>query len=281
MQGPASGALNTWDRLVRTIRADAAINHLEDARGAVAAVLIPTRSVWTRRGRAVDLAEQMTADVSAVSPEQRVAAMAELGASALPFVQAAWVCDMSIRARSAFSALFGNALLENAMSEGAAEVGPSWPAQEDFLRAVAKMTSLDPVTSELVRLRGARAHGCRLCQSLRSRRAVSAAGGEGFFDPLEDDLARAAGLSPSHFVALRVVDTFVWQPMGWDDELAGEVRSYFTPEEAVELILDVMRNAANKIAVAFGADDPHVKEGVEYYDIDLASGELVYGLPPA
>ena len=45
----------------------------------------------------------------------------------------------------------------------------------------------------------------------------------------------------------------------------------------VELVLDIMRNAANKIAVAFRADEAHVTEGVEYYDVD-DDGQLVYGL---
>jgi hypothetical protein len=47
----------------------------------------------------------------------------------------------------------------------------------------------------------------------------------------------------------------------------------------VELVLDVARNAANKIAVAFGADEAHVTDGVEFYDVD-ERGELVYGLTP-
>ena len=54
-------------------------------------------------------------------------------------------------------------------------------------------------------------------------------------------------------------------------------REHLSPAELVELVLDIMRNAANKIAVAFGADNAHVTEGVEYYDTD-ANGDLVYGL---
>lgn len=68
--------------------------------------------------------------------------------------------------------------------------------------------------------------------------------------------------------------------MAWPAGLAGRLRGSFSPDEALELVLDVVRNAANKIAVAFGADQPHVADGVEYYDIDPGSGDLVYGLPP-
>ena len=45
----------------------------------------------------------------------------------------------------------------------------------------------------------------------------------------------------------------------------------------MELVLDVTRNALNKIAVALGADAAHVDEGIEIYDI-TADGGLVYGL---
>ena len=50
----------------------------------------------------------------------------------------------------------------------------------------------------------------------------------------------------------------------------------------MELVLDVTRNASNKIAVAFNADAPHEEaatsgRGYEIYDID-ADGEPVYGL---
>ena len=40
---------------------------------------------------------------------------------------------------------------------------PSDVVFNDFLPAVARMRALDPVTSELVRLRGAAQHNCRLC----------------------------------------------------------------------------------------------------------------------
>ena len=52
------------------------------------------------------------------------------------------------------------------------------------------------------------------------------------------------------------------------------------PAAATELTLDIVRNGANKIAVAFNADDPQVETGVEYYDIDVASGELRYDVSP-
>jgi hypothetical protein len=49
---------------------------------------------------------------------------------------------------------------------------------------------------------------------------------------------------------------------------------HFT-EETLELTLDVMRNASNKIAVSLAADAPRVSEGTERYLID-ADGQTVF-----
>jgi hypothetical protein len=46
----------------------------------------------------------------------------------------------------------------------------------------------------------------------------------------------------------------------------------------VEVVLDVTRNALNKIAVALGADAAHVEDGIEVYDVE-PDGTLVYGVP--
>ena len=58
---------------------------------------------------------------------------------------------------------------------------------------------------------------------------------------------------------------------------APEVFRQFDVIEATaqsEIVLDVVRNAANKIAVAFGADAPKVSDGVEFFDVD-ATGTVV------
>ena len=47
------------------------------------------------------------------------------------------------------------------------------------------MRALDPVTSELVRLRGAAQHNCRLCKSLREGTALDAGGSETLYDEID------------------------------------------------------------------------------------------------
>jgi hypothetical protein len=44
-------------------------------------------------------------------------------------------------------------------------------------------------------------------------------------------------------------------------------------------VLDVARNAANKIAVALAADGARVADGVEFFDLD-GSGDLVADADP-
>jgi hypothetical protein len=105
--------------------------------------------------------------------------------------------------------------------------------------------------------------------------AIDLAGRSDLFDDQDP-----RGVSDAQGLALQVVDVFVWQPTRWPPGLGHQVVDALGPAAATELILDIVRNAANKIAVAFGADDPLVASGVEYYDIDLSTGELRYDVSP-
>lgn len=226
----------------------------------------------------LEFAEQFVLDVGSLTDEQRGAAFPALGSSVLAFVQALWVSDFVGRARQALDALFGaDETLPAPRSSGASEL---WPAIEDYLRTVGRMSALDPVTTEVVRLRGARAHRCRLCQSLRNRTALLAGATDETFAAI--DGGPEGSLDERHRAALAFVDAMVWQPGTIPAEAVAGIRHWFTPAEAVELVLDVTRNASNKIAVAFNADAPHEEaatsgRGYEIYDID-ADGEPVYGL---
>jgi alkylhydroperoxidase family enzyme len=220
----------------------------------------------------LEFAEQFVLDVSACTAEQRAAAMTALGPDAFPFMQVLYVTDLGARMTSAWRHLFG-ADPEIRPHDGDA----LWPALESFMSSVARLDALDPLTTEIVRLRGARAHNCRLCKSIRNVRAANAGADESVYDQIEH--YQSSTLSIRHQTALRVVDTMVWEPASYPGDLPAAVRASFTDAEAVELVLDVVRNAANKIAVAFGADEAHVTDGIEFYDID-DRGELVYGLTP-
>jgi hypothetical protein len=267
-QAPAAFA--AWDQLIAVVASSTPTDLLKQARAVARASLDPTAPA-APRSSATAFAMQMVVDVASMSPEVRAAGLAELGAGGPAFVLAVWTEEMMMRAGTAWRELFGE---EWRPLPASADVD-AWLAHERFLLEVAKLRALDPVTSELARLRGARAHDCRLCQSRRNVTAVDLANGGDVFNGRDP-----SGLSETQSLALRVVDTFVWQPMRWPPGLGRQVVETLGPAAATELTLDIVRNAANKIAVAFGADAPLVETGIEYYDIDESTGELRYDVSP-
>ena len=146
-----------------------------------------------------------------------------------------------------------------------------WETIDEFMRAVARHHALDPTLTELIRLRGARQHDCRLCQSRRSVAAIEAGADEALFSSV-DDYANS-DLPPATKAALALVDAIIWHPQELGDEVVADVRAHLAPEQAVEVVLDVIRNATNKIAVALGADNAEVTEGVQLFVTD-ADGVL-------
>jgi hypothetical protein len=266
----ATLAFTAWDELIDAVASTTPTDLTRQARTIARASLDPAVPAVPRSDATI-FAEQMVVDVASMTAEVRAAGLAELGARAPAFILAVWTEDMMIRANAAWLEMFGE---EWCPIPTSAEIGP-WAAHERFLIEVAKLPAVDSVTSELVRLRGARAHNCRLCQSRRSVSAIDQAGGSDLFDD-----RNPSGISDVQALALQVVDAFVWQPIHWPPGLGEQVVGALGPGAATELILDIVRNAANKIAVAFDADDPQVETGVEYYDIDMSTGELRYNVSP-
>jgi len=223
----------------------------------------------------VGMAEQFALDVGSTTSAQRTALSDALGPEAFGFVQVLYALDSAVRVRRALRQLFGAEPASSAALKGDATT--LWPALEELMRVVARMGAVDPLTTELVRLRGARAHDCRLCKSRRHVVVVEAGADEATFDQI--DWYESSDLSQRHKVALRLTDAVIWQPAAYPGELPSQVRASFAPEEALEIIFDVSRNAANKIAVALGADQPTVADGIEYFDTDERGG-LILGVCP-
>ena len=266
----APPAFTAWDELIDAVASTTPTDLAERARAIARGSLDPIVPA-VPRSDATAFAEQMVVDVASMTSDVRAAGLAELGAGAPAFVLALWTQDMMIRAGAAWREMFGE---EWRPIQTSAETDP-WAAHERFLLEVAKLPALDPVTSELVRLRVARAHDCRLCQSRRNVSAIDQAGRSDLFDDRDP-----SGISDAQAVALQVVDAFVWQPIQWPSGLGEQVVDALGPAAATELTLDIIRNAANKIAVAFDVDQPQVETGVEYYDIDVSTGELRYNVSP-
>jgi alkylhydroperoxidase family enzyme len=224
-----------------------------------------------------EFAEQFSVDVSTITGEQRSRLWKQLGHSTFGVVVQMYIADFVPRVRAGLEALgVGEQYLgwKHGRIRWDRGTEPSDLVFNDFLPAVARMRALDPVTSELVRLRGAAQHNCRLCKSLRESTALDAGGSESLYEDIErfessvllDDRAKAA---------LRYADGLIWTPAHLVADDVVEVRSRFSEAEAVELTFDIMRNASNKVAVSLGADAPRVEQGTERYLLD-ADGQTVF-----
>lgn len=212
-------------------------------------------------------AEQFAVDVSAVSDEQRAAFLAATGDRAFAVVQQVYVGDVWPRVRSVLDAVLG----PGTWPVPAGTEADLWPLLEELMRAVARLDALDPVTTELVRLRGARQHDCRICRSRRHVAALAAGATGDTFDAL--DRWESSDLADDRKAALGLTDAMLWTPYAVPADVVAAARAHLTGAQVVEVVLDVARNAANKIAVGLRADAAEVSEGVQLFTTD-ADGEV-------
>jgi alkylhydroperoxidase family enzyme len=218
-------------------------------------------------------AEQFATDVSGISDNQRKQLLSALGDNAFRTVVTIFIADYVPRVWAGFEAL-GMARPRNGDVAWDHDTDPIDALLNGFVPAVALQQALDPVTTEVVRLRGAAQHNCRLCKSLREGHALDAGGNEDLYEQIEQ-YESAPDLTDAHKAALRYVDALIWSPAKIAPEVAAGVHKHFSEDQSVELTLDVMRNACNKIAVSLAADKPRVEQGTERYEIG-ADGQPVY-----
>lgn len=216
----------------------------------------------------VEFAEQFAMDVTGITGDQRAAFSDLLGNNTFSATALIFIADFVPRVQAGFAALGVHWSTDVGTWDHDTE--PAGFVINEFAPAVARLHELDPLTTELVRLRGARTHNCRLCKSLRDVTALDSGGSEGIYD--EIDSFESSSLSERHKAALRFVDAMIWEP---SDLRGDELLEHFSRDQAVELTLDVMRNACNKIAVALGADAARVESGTEQYQIG-ADGQPIY-----
>jgi alkylhydroperoxidase family enzyme len=213
-------------------------------------------------------ADQFRLDVTRIDEPMRGAFSEVTGRHQVAVAQMVWIGDVGHRLRSALDTLFGPSAWPEARRYPVTDV---WSTIENFMASVARLSALDPTLTELVRLRGARLHDCRLCSSRRSVEALEAGAVDATFEAV--DHHATSDLPPASKAALALVDAIIRTPDALPEEVVAEVRAELSPTEAVEVVLDVARNAANKIAVALGADTPEVTEGVQLFRTD-ADGVL-------
>jgi alkylhydroperoxidase family enzyme len=228
-------------------------------------------------GVITDFAEQFSIDVSTISGGQRSKLWKSLADNTFSAVVQMYIADFVPRVRAGLEALgIGDEYLEWATGPIAWDhaTDPSGLVFNTFLPTVARLRALDALTAEVVRLRGATQHNCRLCKSLRETTALDAGGTETLYGDIER-FEDSAQLTDRHKAALRYADALIWSPARIEARVADGVRDHFSEVEAVELTLDVMRNASNKVAVALAGDAPRVEHGTEQYLLDV-DGQTVF-----
>jgi alkylhydroperoxidase family enzyme len=211
--------------------------------------------------------EQFATDVSGIGDNQRKLLAQALGDNVFRTVVMMFVADFVPRVWAGFEAL---GLRRHGNGGDVAwdhDSDPTDALLNGFLPAVARLRGLDPVTTEVVRLRGAAQHNCRLCKSRRETNALDAGGSEDLYSEIER-YETSEKLTDAHKAALQYVDAMIWTPSQISPELAKGVRKHFSEDQAFELTLDIMRNAANKIMVSLGVDAPLVTDGTELFSVD-------------
>ena len=127
-------------------------------------------------------------------------------------------------------------------------------AIDSFAASVMRATSVDPVITELVRLRCAQYHDCRICGSLRLREATD----KGVDEATVAKIAsyEASDLSDAAKAALRLADAMIICPSGADGSLRADLREHFAESQIAEICLDVVKWSKQKYLVALRVETP-------------------------
>jgi alkylhydroperoxidase family enzyme len=201
-------------------------------------------------------AEQFFMDVSGTTPES-LAPLAGLrgGDSLIDLVSAVYVVEFTQR----LQVLAGRLLAAPTGSAAATPARPQpradrsvWSLLASYQSAVVRGMNLDPVLTELVRLRCARTHRCRICGTLRLASAEAAGVDETMTAKV--DHYEQSDLPERCKVALRITDAFIVMPDLLTEATITQARAFFEPEEQAQLCLDITKWSTQKVLVALGAD---------------------------
>lgn len=226
---------------------------------------------------AVAFTEQFVIDVGATTEDAREGLVARFGADgARALVSAIYVVEFTQRLQLIAARLLGDAAAQASGPSAAAGrgAGEATPAEllTAYQEAVVTGSALDPVTTELVRIRCARTHNCRICQTLRLADARAAGVDETM--AAQVDFYERSSLPERAKVALRVTDAFITRPDLMTEAALDQARASFGPAELASLCLDITKWSTQKIHVALGTD------GADNLVTD-ADGVALFGFDPA
>ena len=134
--------------------------------------------------------------------------------------------------------------------------------------AVIRHCVLDAVTMELVRIRCANVHDCRVCRQVRLEPARAAGADETVLAKVQ--FYERSDLAERHKVALRLADAHLFGSV--PDALPEQVAAHLTPEEAVDIVLLVAKCSYQKSLVALGLDSPG---SYTWFEFDTQTGRNV------
>ncbi|MCU1476748.1 MAG: hypothetical protein JWQ64_1441 [Subtercola sp.] len=142
-----------------------------------------------------------------------------------------------------------------------------------FASSAMRLRALDPVVTELVRLKCAEYHDCRQCKSLRLDEAMDA----GVDEKMTAKVSRfeSSDLDERYKVALRFTECMIIEPTSMTPALAAEIRTWYSKEEIVELTLDVMKWSQQKPQVSLKIEAPK-QEGLTVMGF-AENGDFVRG----
>jgi len=227
-------------------------------------------------------AEQFVIDVSNMAGAEMAGLARHFAAEQYQeFVTALYVTEFTQRLELVAPALLGS-LAADRIGSYATVDQPNAPvrkqygprgvtaALESYQEAVVLGNSLDPVTTEMVRLRCARTHGCRICKSLRLINARQVGVDEVMTAKI--DFYEQSDLDERTKIALRITDAFITRPDTLTEAVISQAHASFAPEALAELCLDITKWSTQKIYVALGTDAadelPRNEQGVSFFSFD-------------
>ena len=223
--------------------------------------------------------EQCVIDVSGVSDDDRADLGTHFAADQVRgFVTALYVTECTQRLELVSRLLLGgpspgpDLVASAAVPPAAGDVAAGLRAVlKEYQDAVMRGTDLDPVVTELVRLRCARTHDCRICKTLRLADARTAGADDEMTAKV--DFYEHSDLDERTKIALRITDAFITVPGALGAGVIADARSVFSESELAELCLDITKWSTQKIHVALGTDGadalPTSAQGVSFFSFDV------------
>jgi len=223
----------------------------------------------------LEFAEQFVLDVSGVGETERDTLRRHLDEDAITdVVRALFLVEYALRLELVSARLFDGPVVAGPAPPVARPANPSAAlraALTEYQDAVVRGGALDPVLTELVRLRCARTHNCRICQTLRLADARDAGADDALTAAV--DRYETSDLDERTKAALRITDALITLPASLSPEAATAARALLTPDELAELCLDVSKWSTQKVHVALGTDAPDRlplgADGVSWFRFDI------------